>query len=265
MEIPMKLNTLTLLAGLALVACGGDTDETTNTGTTGTTGTTVTTTDADGDGISNTEEKELGLDMNNADTDGDGISDPDEIALGSDAANKFSWPDRVWPDNRPAAEADGLTFTTYGYDEVFPNLSGNDYFGNNFELWQLYGSIILVDFSAGWCGPCNDVAAEAQDFWNERRDDGFVIFHAMSDGWGYPSDADTTFITEWSDAFGLGFPVVGEGDVNTVSSALYNAGLNEGYIPYFVLLNSDMTIDSQYIGGGQDAAIGARVDELMNK
>jgi hypothetical protein len=260
----MKINTLTLLAGLALVACGGETDETT--GTTGTTGTTSTPPDDDGDGISNTEEKKLGLDMNNADTDGDGISDGDEIAQGSDAANKFSWPDRAWPDNRPTAEADGLTFTGYGYDEVFPNLAGNDYFGNEFELWQLYGSIILIDFSAGWCPPCNDVASEAQAFWDERREEGFVIFHAMSDGWGYPSDADTTFITEWSDTFGLGFPVVGEGDVGTVYGGLRNAGFNpKGYIPFFILLDKDMTIDTEYIGGGQDAAIGARVDELMNK
>jgi thiol-disulfide isomerase/thioredoxin len=170
----------------------------------------------------------------------------------------------VWPDNRPAAEADGLTFSSYGYDEVFPNLAGNDYFGNEFELWQLYGSIILIDFSAGWCSPCQTVASEAQDFWDERREEGFVIFHAMQDDWTGGA-ADNTFIVDWSDSYGLGFPVVGEGDVNTVASALYSAGLNEGYIPYMILLNSDMTIDTQYIGSGNDGAIGARVDELMNK
>ena len=31
--------------------------------------------DTDGDGLTNTQELELGLDPNNADTDGDGISD----------------------------------------------------------------------------------------------------------------------------------------------------------------------------------------------
>ena len=124
--------------------------------------------------------------------------------------------------------------------------------------------MILIDFSAGWCGPCQTVANEAQEFWDERRDQGFVIFHAMQDDWT-GGEADNEFIVDWSDSYELGFPVVGEGDENTVASALYSAGLNEGYIPYMILLNSDMTIDSQYIGSGNDPAIGARVDELMSK
>ena len=35
--------------------------------------------DADGDGLSNTEEQDLNLDANNADTDGDGLSDAEEV------------------------------------------------------------------------------------------------------------------------------------------------------------------------------------------
>ena len=40
--------------------------------------------DGDNDGLTNSEEKELGTDPNIADTDGDGLDDGDEIARGTD-------------------------------------------------------------------------------------------------------------------------------------------------------------------------------------
>ena len=43
--------------------------------------------DADGDGLSNKEESELGLNPDLADTDGDGLSDGDELEVGSDPLN----------------------------------------------------------------------------------------------------------------------------------------------------------------------------------
>ena len=46
--------------------------------------------DSDDDGLSNSEEKELGTDPDNADSDGDGIDDGDELDFGSDPTNADS-------------------------------------------------------------------------------------------------------------------------------------------------------------------------------
>jgi thiol-disulfide isomerase/thioredoxin len=46
--------------------------------------------DADGDGLSDTEEQELGLDPNSSDSDGDGLLDQEEIDFGSDPMNADS-------------------------------------------------------------------------------------------------------------------------------------------------------------------------------
>jgi len=43
--------------------------------------------DSDGDGLTDKEEEELGLDPNSSDSDGDGLSDADEIEAGSDPLN----------------------------------------------------------------------------------------------------------------------------------------------------------------------------------
>lgn len=65
LSVPALLG-LALFAIPMVTACGGD---------------------SDGDGLSNKEEKELGLDPDLADSDGDGLSDGDEIEFGSDPLN----------------------------------------------------------------------------------------------------------------------------------------------------------------------------------
>jgi hypothetical protein len=108
--------------------------------------------DADDDGLTNGEEEELGTDPANADSDGDGFSDGDEVAGATDPTNGFSWPfdTGVWPDFSDEAEAAGVDGSSYAMDEVFPNFATTDQFGNDIELYQFYGYVVLIDFAAGW-------------------------------------------------------------------------------------------------------------------
>jgi hypothetical protein len=55
--------------------------------TIGATTTTWSPTDADGDGLTNEEEAEIGSDPNDPDTDGDGLIDGEEVFLGTDPTN----------------------------------------------------------------------------------------------------------------------------------------------------------------------------------
>ena len=221
--------------------------------------------DNDGDALSNDEELKYGTDPDDADTDDDGLLDGEEVEYGSDPLNRFSWPDYIWPDNRPLAEADGIEFTSFDYGNVVYNLDGLDRNGESVELYQFYGSVILIDFSAGWCGPCNTVASTAQAFFEEYRNDGFVVFHAMTDDWDYSDDipADNTFINEWSDTYGLTFPVVGEGRVDDVLGALGAVDIYQNGIPFMILVDQNMELVSAYTGSGQDAEIEAEVQGLL--
>ena len=124
---------------------------------------------------------------------------------------------------------------------------------------------MLVDFSAGWCGPCHMVAEEAEEMWESRREDGFVIIHAMIDDWSGSGSAGQTFRAEWVAEFGLTFPVLGEGDITDALTGLGTTGLYEGGIPFMILIDKEMRIDSAYTGSGREDSIMGKTDILLNE
>lgn len=226
--------------------------------------------DPDGDGLTNQEEEELGTDPDNSDSDDDGINDGDEIDMGldptvsdsdtdglndgdetewgSDPLNMYSWPGAgIWPDRSAYAEEDGVAGTSFAVGQAFPDFTTFDQYGNDVNLYQFYGSVILIDFSAVWCGPCNDAAEHAADLWATYRNDGFVVIHAMT-GDNNDNITEVNDLERWSYIYGLDFPVLGGVPPDTIMNNLYAAGLSSGGIPYMLLLDQDMNIVKSYTG-----------------
>ncbi len=224
--------------------------------------------DEDGDGLDLNTESELGTDPTLADTDGDGWSDGEEVDLGTDPLNRFSWDygSGRWPDFSAEAEAAGVAGTAWDTDEVFPDFTATDQFEQEIHLYQFYGYVILIDFSAGWCGPCRDVAEGAEEWWEEYREDGFLIIHAIIDNNFGTGNVSETFIQGWAEQYDLEFPVVMAGNDTEPNDAyleLYNSGVNEGYIPFMILLDQDMTLVRAYSGSGLESSISRKVENLL--
>jgi peroxiredoxin len=228
-------------------------------------GTDPTNPDTDDDGLLDGDEAAAGGDPTNADTDGDGFLDGDEVAAGSDLAAKFSWPfgGDQWPDFSDEAEAAGVSGSGWAVGDVVPNVTFEDQFGNAVDLYDFYGYVILMDFSAGWCGPCRTVAQESQSAWVENREDGFMIIHLMIDdnsNDGYVTDDN--FLSSWANQYGIEFPVVRDDDV-TAFSGVYYSGVYQNGIPFMILLDQDMVLDNGYTGSGSEGQAYSRMQSLL--
>jgi thiol-disulfide isomerase/thioredoxin len=200
--------------------------------------------DADGDGLSDEEEAELGTDPNKADSDGDGFDDPTEIDAGTDANVCWSVPEG-WPQCQSLA--DGVSAEGWKMDQIVPSFPMTDQFGDEIESWDFYGMVTILDISAGWCGPCRSAAPGISAFYDEHSSEGIMVVQLMIDDDSYDGKlTDESFLADWTDEYGINFPVTSDesaeynGDYyNTAYLEMNFSGVYTGYIPFFVVLDRD--------------------------
>ena len=218
--------------------------------------------DTDGDGLNDGAELEAGTDPLLADTDGDSVSDGAEVEAETDPLNKWSWPDfEGWPDYSEGAP----NGTGYGIGDVMPDFAGTDQYGNEVSLAQFNGAAVLIDFSAGWCGPCRFVAETAEAMYQKHKAQGFMVMHNMIDDFEYGGGlTDSTFLATWADEYGITFPVMSEFNAATLSG-LRDAGLYGGSIPFMVLIDGERKVVAHWTGGGNEAQIEAKIEEILGE
>ena len=223
--------------------------------------------DSDDDGLLDGDEVSThGTDPTKADTDGEGFGDGDEVDHGSDPTDWMSYPRgngiTQWPDN--TGRVDG-SVASPGWDlgKQVPDFTFTDQYGNDGNFYQFYGHVVLVDFSAGWCGPCRTVAAKAQSVYDKHADKGFLTFHMMIDDNAYGGGVtDPGFLSEWAGQYGLTFPVVSDPD-DAAFAGVSRTSLYQGGIPFMVLLDQDLVVVQGETGSGSESRLEATAERLL--
>lgn len=123
--------------------------------------------------------------------------------------------------------------------------------GNAVSLYDFQGDVILLNFFATWCPPCNDEAPILEDnFWQKYRDAGFTVL-------AVDLLEQESVVAAWVAGLGLTYPTVISPDYD-----LFRTYPGAGGIPYNALIDQNMNLRIAHYGFDEDE-MRQQVEELL--
>jgi thiol-disulfide isomerase/thioredoxin len=131
--------------------------------------------------------------------------------------------------------------------------------GNMVELYDHHGKVIVVDLSTMWCGVCNNIATEGDEWLRDYGADDFIWLTILVDNvTGDPPTLED--IQQWATQYNISVPVL-VGDRSFVDLNAETGYPVTGW-PTLVVIDQDMVL--QYgINGWNESVIRGWVQSLL--
>jgi len=123
-------------------------------------------------------------------------------------------------------------------DQIKDNAIDFSEIGSQSEMVTLAlhkGKVILLNFSAMWCGPCRVEASELEEIYETYKGRGLEVIQCIFDNESR-NRADSTDLQRWIKEFTLSFMVIHDPDLSTVG--IYNVSA----IPLNIIIDKDFFI-----------------------
>ena len=117
--------------------------------------------------------------------------------------------------------------------------------GDNWNLYDHYGSIIVLDFSTEWCYYCQVAGSEAQAIQDAYIDQDIIYATILVED-SVGTAADYELVKRWADSFGITAPVLA-GSRDLLSSTNPSGWVVEAW-PTFYIIDREMILETSIRG-----------------
>jgi len=173
-----------------------------------------------------------GIDRNSGNESSEGGEDADAEA--DDQPQPFG-PENSWWHAETADVPADLAGTGWRTGEVAHDFILTDQHGDEVQLYQFYGKVIVLDVFAQWCPPCQENAPHGQELWEESNGEAIVLAATQEDYETNPPDNDD--LNVWVDVYSLTHPVLAD------PTMTQNQFVVTGY-PTYVVIDQEMNIEN---------------------
>lgn len=172
-----------------------------------------------------------------------------------DSASQSCWEsaDNTWSSSTPRSD---LEATGFGQGETPPDMCMMDQFGNEVSLWQFYGQLILIDVSAEWCAPCQELATEVDHTWKDYEDRGFMYLTILAED-NASQIPNQEVLNQWATDFEITAPVLSD------SEGYRNQLVPTGAYPRLMLIDRNMRVSVDNVTPANDENIRAKIEEAL--
>jgi len=131
-----------------------------------------------------------------------------------------------------------------------PDFTLKDFNGQSWQLSDLKGQVVVVNFWATWCVSCKDEAADLEQVWRDYQDQGVQFL-----GVDYLDQEPLNF--EYIDRYDITYP-----NGHDVQGRIYNAYGVQG-LPETFIVDQNGEIVQVYIGAVTRQRLAADLDKLL--
>jgi thiol-disulfide isomerase/thioredoxin len=143
------------------------------------------------------------------------------------------------------------------------NFTFMDQNGDDWDLYDHYGTVMVLDFSTMWCGVCQNIAPYAQSHQDNYTSMGhdFLWVTVLVDEMAWGDEPELEDIQDWADTYGMESSPVLAGNRDIIDTTAEN-GYPISSWPTIVIVDETLTIYNG-LRGWNESTVFKWVDEVL--